>query len=74
MSFTSNRSNIGSTFLTWQNVAESATIAGQRVNEPQKISDYLTMSETASWLALSDQVAVGLELATLVQIRNVAKL
>jgi len=36
------------------------------------LKGYLTLSENTSWLALSDQIANGIEVATLVQVRNEA--
>ena len=72
MTINSISTAIGSRLVTWQNTAELANSAGQRVNQPQQVSDYLTLSESTSWLALSDQVANGIELATLVQVRNEA--
>ena len=70
MSINSISTAIGSTLVTWQNVAELANSAGQRANQSPQVSDYLTLSENTSWLALSDQVANGIELAALVQVRN----
>ena len=72
MTINSISTSTGSTLVTWQNVAELANSSGQRVNQSQQVSDYLTLSESTSWLALSDQVADGIELATLVQVRNEA--
>ena len=65
---------IGSRILTWTSGATLDQSGGRSdsAHESRSLDSYLSIASDASWLALSDQVASGIELVTVVQIKNEA--
>jgi len=63
---------VGSSMLSWTSGATLDQSGGRSdgTHESRSLDSYLSIASDASWLALSDQVASGIELATVVQIKN----
>jgi hypothetical protein len=64
----------GSGVLSWTSgpILEQPGARSDSEHGSRSLESYLSIASDASWLALSDQVASGIELVTLVQIKNAA--